>query len=189
MSTQSLSASAATVPVIAEHIAITPGVCGGKPCIAGHRIKVAEVVIWHERMGQTPAQIVAQNPGVTLGDVHAALAYYHDHREEIDADIRAEEKAFEALQAQQPSLLEKIAARRPDVMGLSNTAALAYLRSGFCPPDDVERLRTDLPRRLAASSDDPDLVELQAELAGQGPRRPNSSNISDPTGRKSASRP
>ncbi len=37
--------------VISEHIEITPGV---QPRIAGHRIKVQDVVIWHERMGLFP---------------------------------------------------------------------------------------------------------------------------------------
>jgi uncharacterized protein (DUF433 family) len=35
--------------VIAEHIVITPGTCGGKPHIAGHRIKVSHVAILHEQ--------------------------------------------------------------------------------------------------------------------------------------------
>jgi len=34
--------------VIVNHIEITPGICGGKPRIAGHRIKVQNIVIWHE---------------------------------------------------------------------------------------------------------------------------------------------
>jgi uncharacterized protein (DUF433 family) len=153
------------VPVIAEHIVLTPGVCGGKPRIAGHRIKVAHVAVWHERERLSPAEIIAQHPGVTLGDVHAALAYYHDHRDEIDADIRAGEEAAERLAAEQPSLLDKLAARWPDVLALSNAAALAYVRSGRCPAEDIERLRADLPRRLEASPGDPDLAELRERLS------------------------
>jgi uncharacterized protein (DUF433 family) len=155
---------AATTPVIAEHIVITPGICGGKPRIAGHRIKVSHVAVLHERQGQTAAEIVAGHPGLTLADVYAALAYYHDHRGEIDAEIRAGEDAYERLCAQQPSVLEKIAARRPDVVGLSSAAALAYVRSGHCPAEDLQRLRADLPRRQASSPGDQDLVELQEEL-------------------------
>jgi uncharacterized protein (DUF433 family) len=171
MTTHALSPQAAGfVPVITEHIVRTSGVCGGKPRIAGHRIKVVHVARWHERMGQSPAQIVADHPGITLADVHAALAYYHDHRAEIDADIQAADEAFERLKSQQPSLLEKIAAQRPDTRSLSAAAALAYLRSGHCPAEDVERLRADLPRRLAQAPADPDLAELREELgpADQG---------------------
>jgi hypothetical protein len=38
-------------PLIAEHIVLTPGTCGGKPRIAGHRIRVQNIAIWHERLG------------------------------------------------------------------------------------------------------------------------------------------
>jgi uncharacterized protein (DUF433 family) len=49
-------------PTIINHIEITPRVCGGKPRIAGHRIKVQDVVIWHERMGMSPDEIVYHYP-------------------------------------------------------------------------------------------------------------------------------
>jgi uncharacterized protein (DUF433 family) len=93
--------------VSTEHIAITPGICGGKPRIAGHRIKVQHVAVWHERMGMTVEEIVAQHPGITLADVHAALAYYHDHRAEIEADIKEGEEFADKLRAGEPSIFEK----------------------------------------------------------------------------------
>ncbi|MEO3706895.1 DUF433 domain-containing protein [Trichormus azollae] len=40
-----------SINIIKEHIEITPGICGGKPRIAGHRIRVQDIVIWHEQMG------------------------------------------------------------------------------------------------------------------------------------------
>jgi uncharacterized protein (DUF433 family) len=70
-----------------EHITKTPGVCGGRACIAGHRIRVMDVVLYHEHMGRTPAEIVEMFPGITLADVHAALAYYHDNLAEIEHDF------------------------------------------------------------------------------------------------------
>ena len=39
--------------ILAQHIESSPGVCGGKPRIAGHRITVQNIVIWHERMGMS----------------------------------------------------------------------------------------------------------------------------------------
>ena len=56
------------IPVIAEHIEITPGICGGKPRITGHRIRVEDIVIWHERMGLSPEEIVDRHP--TLSDIY-----------------------------------------------------------------------------------------------------------------------
>ncbi|NJO18949.1 MAG: DUF433 domain-containing protein [Spirulinaceae cyanobacterium RM2_2_10] len=100
------------VSVIAEHIEITPGVCGGKPRIAGHRIRVQDVVIWHEQMGLSPDEILYHYPTITLADVYAALAYYHDNRDEIRRQIHASEAFVRDLQAQTPSLLQAKLRRR-----------------------------------------------------------------------------
>jgi uncharacterized protein (DUF433 family) len=95
-------------PGLDHHITIRPGVCGGKPHIAGHRVKVQHVVIWHERLGQSPEEIVATYPTLSLAEVHAALAYYFSHRAEIDAEIRADEEFVAELRAGAgPSPLEQ----------------------------------------------------------------------------------
>lgn len=93
--------------VIAEHIEITPGLRGGKAHIAGHRITVQDVVIWHERMGLSPDEIVSHYPSITLSDVYAALAYYHDHFEEIRQQIRAGEALADLIKARTPSKLQQ----------------------------------------------------------------------------------
>lgn len=93
--------------VISEHIEITPGVCGGKPRIAGHRITVKNVVIWHERMGLSPDEVVSHYPSITLADVYAALAYYHDHLEDIRQQICNDEALAEQMQAETPSLVQQ----------------------------------------------------------------------------------
>lgn len=93
--------------LVFEPIEMTPGICGGKPRIAGHRIRVQDVVIWHERMGLSPDEIVSQYPSITLADVYAALAYYHDHLEEIRQQIWEGEDSARELQAQTPSILQE----------------------------------------------------------------------------------
>jgi uncharacterized protein (DUF433 family) len=95
-------------PPSLEHIEVTAGVCGGKPHIKGHRIKVQHVVVWHERMGLSPDEIVAQHPGLTLADVHAALAYYWDHREQIEAHIREDREFADKLRNGAPSIFDKV---------------------------------------------------------------------------------
>ena len=89
-----------------EHIAKTPGICGGKACIAGHRIRVLDVAIYHD-IGKTPAEIVEMFPSITEADVHAAIAYYLDHREEIEEDSRRAHEKAEVLRALFPSKLKK----------------------------------------------------------------------------------
>jgi uncharacterized protein (DUF433 family) len=97
--------------VMVGHIEVTPGVCGGKPYIAGHHITVQDIAIWHERMGLDPDEIATEY-GLELGEVYAALAYYHDHRAEIDAFIRAEEAFMAELRRHTPSkVMEKLRAR------------------------------------------------------------------------------
>lgn len=76
--------------IATSHIEVSPGVAGGKPHIAGHRITVHNVVIWHERLGLS-ADEIASNYGLSLADVYAALAYYYDHRVEIDSSIPSDE--------------------------------------------------------------------------------------------------
>ena len=101
----------ATEAVLDRHIVITPDVAGGKPRIAGHRITVQNIVIWHELMGLS-ADEIATEYGLTLSDVYAALAYYYDHRTEIDESIRADEAFAEELRKVTASRLpEKLRGR------------------------------------------------------------------------------
>ena len=92
-------------PSSVEHIVATPGVCGDKPRIAGHRIRVQDIALWHERVGYSVAEIVAHYPQLTPAEVHAALAYYYDHRDAIQQDIRDAETLVATLKAHLPSKL------------------------------------------------------------------------------------
>jgi uncharacterized protein (DUF433 family) len=89
-------------PADRVRIVSTPGVCGGRPRIDGHRITVEDVAIWHERMGLSAEEIVSDHPSITLSDVHAALAYYYDHRERIDQAILEGKRFVEEMKAQAP---------------------------------------------------------------------------------------
>lgn len=91
-----------TTKTLDQHIAIDPDIAGGKPRIAGHRITVQDVAIWHERLGTSVDEIAAEYE-LTLADVHAALAYYHDHRAEIDASIAAGIAFADSLRPANPS--------------------------------------------------------------------------------------
>lgn len=103
-----------SINIIKEHIEITPGVCGGKPRIAGHRIRVQDIVIWYEQMGMSPDEILYHYPSITLSDVYAALAYYHDHREEIRKQMAESEAFIREIQEQTPSILQQKLKKRSD---------------------------------------------------------------------------
>ena len=91
---------------IDEHIAISPDICGGKPRIAGHRITVAQIVIWHDRLGQS-ADEIASEYDLQLADVYAAMAYYFDHRETIDQSMADSQQWIEELRAKTPQFLRQ----------------------------------------------------------------------------------
>ena len=88
-----------------EHIEITPGIAGGKPRVAGRRITVQNIAVWHEQLGKT-ADDIADEYDLTLSEVHAALAYYFDHREEIDKGLEDGEAFVESLRKSTPSKLK-----------------------------------------------------------------------------------
>lgn len=89
-----------------EHIEMTPGIAGGKPRIAGHRITVHNIVVWHERLGRS-ADEIASEFDLSLADVYAALAYYFDHREAIDRELDESQAFVQALSEISPSPLTK----------------------------------------------------------------------------------
>ena len=91
-----------------EHIAITPGTCGGRPRIAGTRIRVQDVAFYHYGQSWSPETIVHEFPHITLADVLAALAYYHDHREQIDRQVEEGEAFARDFFRGQKSLQEKL---------------------------------------------------------------------------------
>jgi len=98
-----------------DHVRIvsTPGTCGGKPRIDGHRITVKHIVLDHQRGGMSPDEIVSAYPSLTLSDVYAALAYYHDHRAKIDADIKADDDHWTEIERQNPvPLLDRLRQRK-----------------------------------------------------------------------------
>ena len=92
--------------VITDRITKTPGVCGGKACIAGHRVRVMDIVMRHEDLGMSPDEIVAAYPELSLSDVHAALTYYFDNVDEIRNDILRNDEIAEELRSSFPSKLK-----------------------------------------------------------------------------------
>lgn len=80
-----------------EHIQVDS--ITGKPCIAGTGIRVWDVYVLYERKGKSSDEIVAAFPHLTLGDVHAALAYYWDNKDTIDRQMKEADEFVEQLKA------------------------------------------------------------------------------------------
>jgi uncharacterized protein (DUF433 family) len=67
-----------------EHVQLDSN---GVPIIAGTTMKIVELVTAQLAYGWTPEELHLQHPYLTLGQIHSALAYYWDHKEQLDADI------------------------------------------------------------------------------------------------------
>ena len=86
----------ATVTEIGSLISRDPEIRGGRPCIAGTGVSVRRIAVW-QNMGYTPEEIVNNFGCLSLAQVHAALAYYYANKAEIDSDLKAEEREYDAL--------------------------------------------------------------------------------------------
>lgn len=60
----------------------------GRAWIDETNVKVIEVLRDHLAYGWSPEEIHWQQPGLSLAQIYAALAYYHDHRALVDGQIR-----------------------------------------------------------------------------------------------------
>lgn len=83
-----------------------PNVCGGRVCIDGTRITVLQIAVM-ENEGLSPEEITAEYSHLNLAQVHAALAYYHANREEIERQLAEEAEEAEQLKKQHQAKLAK----------------------------------------------------------------------------------
>lgn len=95
------------------HIVHTPGLLGGEARIDGHRIRVRDVMAARDRGGMTPEEIASTAyPSLTLAQVYAALAYYEDHRGEIDRAFEDEVRFLEQFRLEHPELVRDYASQK-----------------------------------------------------------------------------
>jgi uncharacterized protein (DUF433 family) len=76
------------------HISVRPEVMAGRPCIAGTRVRVMDLVsAW--KVGVTDKELTNyfSSRELTLSEIYGALTYYFDHQAEIDAAV-AEDAAL-----------------------------------------------------------------------------------------------
>lgn len=93
------------VQTLDAHIVTNLNIRGGKPHIAGHRITVADIVVWHEIKGLSADEIATQY-NISLVDIYAALAYYFDNQHLIEVSMNDTERFIDILKEQNPSKLK-----------------------------------------------------------------------------------
>lgn len=79
----------------------------GVAYVSATKLKVADVAVASERWGMTAREVQESYPRLTLAQVYAALAYYYDHKGEMDAQIARDEAEAERLRAQNPNPLSR----------------------------------------------------------------------------------
>ncbi len=62
--------------------------------------KVIHLIREHVAYGWSPEELALNHPQLTLGEIYSALAYYADHRAQIDRELAATEAAAERLHAE-----------------------------------------------------------------------------------------
>lgn len=82
---------------ISSLIVSSPEIRHGRPRIAGTGITVHRIAIWY-KLGHSPEEIARRYGHLTVAQVYAALAYYHTNREQIDAEIAADEAEADRLE-------------------------------------------------------------------------------------------
>jgi uncharacterized protein (DUF433 family) len=86
---------------LTQHIEIRKNRAGqDRAFIAGTRVRVQDIYVDAEVLGKSPEQIVAGLPHLTLAQVHAALAYYFDHRDQILDELRQDEQFLAVIKKQ-----------------------------------------------------------------------------------------
>ena len=81
-------------------ISTDPEIRGGRPCLAGTGIEVTTIAIAMIIHQQTPGEFAADY-GVPIAQVYAALAYYYEHKAELDALMREREEIAAAFEEKQ----------------------------------------------------------------------------------------
>lgn len=101
----------ATTETRYEHIVLHDG---QTPLIGGTTMKVVELVMAQQANGWSPEELAYQFPRLTLGQIYSALAYYWDHKQQLDDDIAHDLRIVDELRQRTPEapVLARLRAHR-----------------------------------------------------------------------------
>ena len=84
---------ASTAPFdIGTLIEVTPGVYGGRPCLAGTRMPIMQIGVLHSE--GVSASEIARRWELDIVKVYAGIAYYLANKEAIDAEVEEETRLY-----------------------------------------------------------------------------------------------
>lgn len=79
------------------YVESNPKICNGSPVVAGTRVRVVDIVVEYEYLNRSPDEIINAHPHLKLEQVHDALSYYYEHRNEMDRKIKEDKQFIERL--------------------------------------------------------------------------------------------
>lgn len=114
----------------------------GRPIVSGTQFEVRAIALNHVALGRDAEEIRLHHPELTLGQIHSALAYYYDHKDEMDRDLEERLRRVERLRA---SSLEE--ARRVDAgTAIRQAAEIRRRLEGRIEGESVSLIREDRER-------------------------------------------
>lgn len=78
-------------------------ICGGSPIIDGTRTRVIDIAIEYEMLGHSPDEIISSHPYLNLPQVHDALSFYYENRDELDQKAEQDQEFITRLKKEIPS--------------------------------------------------------------------------------------
>lgn len=98
---QALRRESTNHPFIVKNIDI----CGGSPIVEGTRTRVIDIAIEYEMLGRSPDEIISSHPQLNLSQVHDALSFYYENRDELDQKAAQDQEFIAQMKKKIPSKL------------------------------------------------------------------------------------
>ena len=99
MSRQALRVESTNHPFVVKN----KGICRGSPIIEGTRTRVIDIAIEYEILGHSPDEIINSHPHLNLPQVHDALSFYYENRDELDQKAEQDQEFIARLKKKIPS--------------------------------------------------------------------------------------
>ena len=78
-------------------------ICNGSPIIEGTRTRVVYIAFEYDVLGRSPDEIIRSHPHVNLYQIHDALSFYYENRDDLDQKIKRDQKFIMRLKGKFPS--------------------------------------------------------------------------------------
>jgi uncharacterized protein (DUF433 family) len=82
--------------------------CDGSPIIEGTRTRVIDIAVEYEVLSRSPDEIIRSHPHVTLHQIHDALSFYYENKDELDQKIKLDQEFITRLKGKFPSKMIQV---------------------------------------------------------------------------------